>query len=284
MRIFVTGGTGFIGSYFLSSALDAGHEVLALRRTSNTTTPIALHHEPSWLECDLADLKESHLASCDVVVHLASAGVSPKTVGWDDLVAINVAGTSHVIGTAHRAGVKRVVVSGSCHEYGLTGMLYDFIHPNAPMAPTTLYAASKAASFHLATAYASTYGLELFYGRIFTTYGLGQYKGNFWPLLRRAALQNEDFPMTLGAQVRDFIPVATVASKLLDACQTLAISPGKPRVENIGSGVPLTLLEFAQQEWLRLGGRGKILPGAVAERPGDVQRLVANISPNYYAE
>lgn len=274
MRIFLTGATGFIGSYFLLLALKAGHKVLALRRMPSSAPVVPLPHEPFWIEGSLQDISVNDLHGCDVVVHLASAGVSPKQVPWLDLIDSNVVGSAHVIAMAHAAGVRRIVVAGTCHEYGASAALYDAIPPDAPLRPLNLYGASKAAAYELLTTFAREHGLELFYGRIFSAYGDGQYEGNFWPSLRRAALNGQDFPMTTGTQIRDFMPVEAVASQLLKACERMDLRASEPCIENIGMGHPQTLLAFAEQEWQRFGASGQILPGARADRPDDVQRFV----------
>jgi len=274
MRIFLTGATGFIGSHVLALALKAGHEVVALRRKASSAAVVALPHEPRWIEGALAELSVFDLQDCAVVVHLASAGVSPKQVPWPELIDANVVGSAHVVATAHAAGIRRIVVAGTCHESGNSAMDYDAIPADAALEPLNLYGASKAAAYQLVSAFARAHGLELFYGRIFSAYGEGQFEGNFWPSLRKAALNGQDFPMTSGSQIRDFMPVEAVAAELLRACQRMDLRPGEPCTENIGSGHPLTLLAFAQQEWQRFDASGQILPGALANRPSDVERFV----------
>lgn len=274
MRIFLTGATGFIGSHFLALALKAGHEVVALRRTTSSATEVCLPDEPHWIEGSLESLSVCDFQGCTVVVHLASAGVSPKQVPWPELVQSNVVGSVHVVATAHAAAIRRIVVAGTCHEYGATAMGYDAIPADAALEPLNLYGASKAAAYQLVSAFARVHGLELFYGRIFSAYGEGQYEGNFWPSLRKAALNGEDFPMTSGRQIRDFMPVEAVATQLLEACCRADIKPGEPLVKNIGSGRPMTLLVFARQEWARLGSSGKIVPGAIADRHGEAPRMI----------
>ena len=84
MRIFITGATGFIGSHFMNHALSAGHEVVALRRTAESMPRVALVREPTWLACSLRQITESDLAGTDVLLHLAAAGISPRSSGWDE--------------------------------------------------------------------------------------------------------------------------------------------------------------------------------------------------------
>jgi UDP-glucose 4-epimerase len=277
MRIFLTGGTGFIGSYVLAAALESGHEVIALRRSPASAPVIPLSRQPYWCEGDLASIKSSQLQGIDVLLHLASAGVSPKPASWSDLEQVNVAGSLRLMELAVEADVRRCVVTGTSHEYGNAALRYDAIPPDAPLEPVNPYGASKAAAFHLMRSFAMIEGQELFYGRIFSAYGEGQFSGNFWPSLRRAALAGEDFNMTSGRQVSDFIPATAVASHLLAACSRPDVFAGQPSVVNIGSGIPMSLLDFAESEWSRMGATGRLLPGRLLGRPDQIKRYVADL-------
>jgi UDP-glucose 4-epimerase len=277
MRLFITGGTGFIGSYVLAAALMAGHEVVALRRSPYGAPVIPLPSQPQWCEGDLFSLEPAQLQGNDAVLHLASAGVSPKRVSWEVLVHVNVAGSLRLMELAAAAGVTRCVVAGTSHEYGKAASHYEAIPPNAPLDPINAYGASKAAAFQLLRVYAIEHQLELVYGRIFTAYGEGQYEGNFWPSLYRAAKSGGNFPMTSGRQVTDFIPVVAVADHLLNACLRTDVSVDLPLIVNIGSGVAISLRAFAEAEWERLGAVGKLLTGFLVDRPHQIDRCVPDL-------
>lgn len=277
MRLFLTGGTGFIGAHVLSAAMAAGHEVRALRRSPSSVPPIPLPCQPIWYEGHLHTLTAACLEGVDAVVHLASAGVSPKQASWSELVQVNVAGSLRLLELAAEVGVCRCVVAGTSHEYGNAARRFDAIPADAPLEPLSAYGASKAAAFQLLRAFAIERRLELFYGRIFSAYGEGQYEANFWPSLRRAAMAGEDFAMTSGRQISDFIPVSVVAGHILQASSRPDIRAGVPLVANIGSGVATSLLSFAKAEWDRLGAIGQLNPSSLPDRPGQIERYVPDL-------
>ena len=72
MKLFVTGGTGFVGSHFVRQAIAAGHSVLALRRTPESRPRISLPIAPHWLTKSMLEVAEEDLVGCDVLVHLAA--------------------------------------------------------------------------------------------------------------------------------------------------------------------------------------------------------------------
>lgn len=59
MRLFLTGGTGFIGSHFLAAAIRSGHEVLALRRRAEAHPVIDPPVQPQWVEGECAGINRS---------------------------------------------------------------------------------------------------------------------------------------------------------------------------------------------------------------------------------
>ena len=278
MRVFLTGATGFIGSHIMSAALCAGFEVRALIRNKEKGSSLDIRGEPIWCSGDLGSLKPCWFEDVDAVIHLASAGVSPQVASWEELLEVNVLGSLRLMEMAAQAGVRRHVVAGSSHEYGRSAYKYDAVPPHAPLAPISSYGGSKAAAFQLLQSYAIENGLEFFYGRIFSAYGKGQYYKNFWPMLYRAAKSGRDFPMTSGKQIGDFIGVEDVAKHFLRGCTRPDVKVATPLVVNVGSGNGITLLQFAELEWKRLGANGSLVPGAIPDRPNQIERLVADTS------
>jgi UDP-glucose 4-epimerase len=277
VRIFVTGATGFVGSHFVNHALSAGHDVVALRRSAESIPRIVLAREPTWFTKSMEQISQRELAGMDVVVHLAAAGISPRTSPWDELLQWNVVVPTKLLLTAASAGVSRFVAAGSCLEYGRAGARYEFIPPDAPLEPTGAYAASKAAAGLLFCTIAAEKKLQLSYLRLFSVFGSGQHEGNLWPMIRRAALAGENLALTPGEQVRDFIAVERVAAELLTAARDEAVEPGLPQVRNVGSGRPQTVRQFAEHWWREFGAQGKLLIGELPYRSDEVMRYVPQL-------
>jgi nucleoside-diphosphate-sugar epimerase len=261
----------------VNHALSAGHEVVALRRSTESAPRIDLVREPIWLTKSLREIKERDLAEVDVVVHLAAAGISPRTADWDELLEWNVVAPAKLLLSAASAAVRRFVMAGSCLEYGRAAERYEFIPPDAPLEPTGAYAASKAAGGVLLRTIAVERNLRLSYLRLFSVFGPGQHESNLWPMIRRTALEGNDLPLTPGEQVRDFIPVDVVATELLAAAGDEAVEPGVPRVLNVGTGRPQTVRQFAEHWWREFGATGKLLVGALPYRGDEVMRYVTQL-------
>ena len=126
MKIFLTGGTGFIGSHFVNQAHRAGHEIIALRRSASNLPRVQLQRQPVWINKAMTELAAEDFAACEVLVHLAaySANMSydtlPNCIHW------NVQAPLAMFAAALSAGITSYVVAGSCSEYGRSAERYEW--------------------------------------------------------------------------------------------------------------------------------------------------------------
>lgn len=289
MKLFVTGSTGFIGSHFLNTALAAGHDVIALRRSKNSKPRVPIierseqqttgNDQPQstgrlhWLTKQITDVTVEDLAGCDVLVHLAAHTPNVPYDTLENCLYWNMMVPIGLFRRAAEAATTRIVAAGSCFEYGRSGGRYEFIPPDAPLEPTQTYPASKAAASVAFYQLAVELNLRLSIHRIFQVFGEGEAESRLWPSLRRAALAGEDLEMTSGEQVRDFVPVEEVARQLLDSCMTESDS-GMPLIVNLGTGNPQTLRAFAERWWQHWSASGTLIFGAEPYRANEVMRYV----------
>jgi nucleoside-diphosphate-sugar epimerase len=129
-RVFLTGGTGHLGANLVRRLLADGHEVRALLRPGDS--PEALRGlDVELVEGDLrdADAMNRHVSGCTRVFHTAAKiSVLNASAGeQQELFDINVRGTTNVARAALRAGVARMVMSGSFSAVG-----YDPADPSKP--------------------------------------------------------------------------------------------------------------------------------------------------------
>jgi nucleoside-diphosphate-sugar epimerase len=274
MKIFVTGGTGFIGSHVLNQAIVNGHEIVATRRTKNSKTRVTLSKEPIWIDKELPDINVDDLAGSKVLLHLAAHSAN---VPYDNLATClywNLVCPLQLLEKALLAGIKHFVIAGTCFEYGESSLKYDFIPPTAALEPTQTYPASKACASIAFLQWSKEKNVSLSIQRIFQVYGEGEQQSRLWPSLKEAAMSGSDYKMTKGEQVRDFIHVSKVASRLVERCETLATMNNHIEVQNLGSGKPMTIRQFAEDFWQEWSAKGSLLIGELPYRQGEVMRYV----------
>lgn len=278
MKIFLTGGTGFIGSHFLNLALKKGHQLLVLKRSKMSVPRVRLVDEPSWLNKEIKDVTAEDLKGIDVILHLAAHSANVPYDRLDNCILKNVLEPLALFERAVEAGVGKFVVAGSCFEYGKSGERYDFIPVTAPLEPTQTYPASKALASTAFYQFAIENKVQLSYHRIFQVFGEGELETRLWPSMRKAALNGENFEMTRGEQIRDFIEVSEVANKFLKACKEILNQRSfEPKYYNLGSGNPQSILEFSKFWWEKWEASGKLKIGVKPYRKGEVMRYVPQI-------
>ncbi len=274
MKILITGASGFIGRHTAQAAAAAGHQVIGLTRRLEGLPDI---DGVSWQQGSIEDTTILLKTKLDSLIHLAAHGVDPANATWEDCFKVNVTDSINFWKAAYTAGCRRYVLCGSCFEYGLSGEHYDFIPVTAPLLPTGPYHASKAAASVAAHAFGISYNVRVYIPRPFHVYGEGEAAHRFWPSLRAAATAGVDFEMTSGEQFRDFTPVALVANKLIESLTRNDLLPKKPLIENIGTGQPKNLAEFAREEWQKFKATGKLHIGRIPYRSDEIMRYVPRL-------
>jgi nucleoside-diphosphate-sugar epimerase len=277
MRIFVTGATGFIGANFVNAAHLAGYEVVALRRSNQSVPAVVLKQEPIWVEGLLDGNFLEVLTTCDSLVHFAAHSANHPYDSMENCLYWNVVATLKLCEQAHEAGIEHYLIAGSCFEYGKSGERYEFIPVNAPLEPTMTYPTSKAAASVALYGWAAQNQVKLQILRIFQVFGEGELSTRLWPSLYKSAMNGEDYSMTRGEQIRDFISVESVVKQFIQALAFNGVGAGQPVVKHVGSGKPQTVLEFSQNWWKKWGARGKLLIGDIPYRDNEIMRYVPMI-------
>lgn len=277
MKIFLTGGTGFIGSHFIQQTLEAGHELTCLKR-KESKTKIILSKQPTWVEGDLAtNFDSSVFQGVDVFVHFAAHSANAPYDHLQNCIYWNVNASLKILEQAKEAGIKKYLIAGSCFEYGSSGERYENIPPDAPLEPTMTYPTSKAMLSTMLHGWTAINDVKLKYLRIFQVFGEGEAETRLYPSLKKAAFEGKDFPMTKGEQIRDFIYVKDVAKKFVEELDFKNVRKGFAYFTNIGTGKPQSLKEFAEYWWQKLNAKGELLFGEVPYRENEVMRFVPKI-------
>lgn len=267
----VTGATGFIGQHLARRLVEAGAQVWA--GAFSDENPKRVRTLPSQARRLSVDVREAESVSqavtrCEpeVVFHLAAVGVTDPAVDPALALAVNAGGTVHLLEALRGRDVRRIVLVGTCYEYGAREAAEG-------LDPFNAYAASKVAAWAFGRMYWRTQGLPIVTVRPFQVYGPGQPPHTLIPAAIRAAMAGEDFPMTPGEQERDFIFVEDVVEGMLVAAQA-------PRIEgqslDLGTGQIHTVREVVERIWAVTGARGRILAGALPYRTGEVMHLAAD--------
>lgn len=253
MRLFVTGGAGFIGSHYVRSVLAGSYPALEDARVTVldkltyagdfSNIPVD-HPRLTFVRGEIGDgeLLMSLLPGHDAVVHFAAEShVDRSIVGPARFIATNVVGTHTLLESCLRAGVRRFLHVSTDEVYGsIDEGSWSEDHPLAPNSP---YAASKAASDMIVRAFHQTFGLLTSITRCCNNYGPYQHPEKLIPLFVTNLLDYQQVPLYGdGMNVREWIHVE-------DHCRAIqtVLERGRPgETYNIGGGTDLTNLDLTR--------------------------------------
>jgi len=272
MKIFLTGATGFIGSYIGSALSEAGHELLCLRRkTSDLRRCSAYAEKVSWTDSD----SEWAAWRPQAIVHAAWSGVTAAERDDDKLQAANVDFFSRLLRTSAAAGTKRFVALGSAAEYG---RINGRVSEEHPCQPVCAYGKAKLACLNLLEDFAAKDNLVYAWLRLFSTYGPGQGEAWFMPGLLKQLRAGQAPRLTLCEQRYDYLHVEDIAAGVAAVLD----GPETSGVFNLGSNTSVPLKEIARRLQQLSGSREEPVFGALAYRPDQSMRLEGD-STKFYA-
>lgn len=110
MRIFVSGGSGFVGGHMIEALVARGDEVVAMAR-SDRSIAVVEGFGAKAVRCTLEDVDATHMAGCDAVVHAAAFVEEWGTRA--QFVTGNIEGTRRMLAAARAAGVRRFIHIGT---------------------------------------------------------------------------------------------------------------------------------------------------------------------------
>ena len=268
MKIFVTGGTGFIGSHMVRALVADGHEVLALRREkSSLARCVDFEKEVTWVSQDNPAWSQTVTAQKPaVIIHAAWAGVTAAERADWQLQARNLDLFADLMQIAGSVGLEQFVGLGSQAEYGPINGRVD---ENHPCKPDTAYGATKLATLALLESFARSKKMPYAWLRLFSVYGPGESESWFIPNLIRQMNLGQS-PQLSGCDQRyDYLHVCDLAAALLAVLQ----HPEKSGVYNLSSDTSLPLKQVVQLVKKYTGCRAEPGFGVLPYRPGQSMHM-----------
>ena len=281
MKLFITGGAGFIGSNYVRHVLaNSDDEVTvfdALTYAGNLSSlaDVADDSRSSFVQGDICDRNAvaAAMAGHDMVVHFAAEShVDRSIVDPDTFVRTNCLGTNVMCDVARNIGVERFLHISTDEVYG---SIEDgsFVETDR-LGPRSPYSSSKAGSDLIALSYQETYGLPVIVTRSSNNFGPFQFPEKVIPLFVTNLLDGKKVPLYGdGLNVRDWIHV-------LDNCagvDTVLRKGTIGEIYNIGGGNETTNRELTSMVLANMGV-GEEMVEYVQDRLGHDRRYSIDCS------
>lgn len=227
MRIFITGGTGFIGKFVVKELDNQRNNLLLLVRNTNHLTN---SQNISFVKGNLASLgnweKTLEAFKPQAAIHLAWEGI--PDYGSQNSIKNLKYGLS-LIELLAKLNCQTILVTGSLWEYGQQrGELSEDMYSK----PFNAFTAAKNSLYLLGRELARENNITFIWTRLFNVYGPGQKSTSVIPYLINCARQGKEMEIRNPNNKNDFIYVEDVA----DAISEILLKCKKSEIFNIGSG------------------------------------------------
>ncbi|AWM90962.1 epimerase [Pseudomonas sp. 31-12] len=251
MKVLVTGATGFVGRHLVAALLTRGCRVRAAARNAETAQSMPWINDVEFVAADVhaADLDVAALTDgIDALAHLAWPGLPNYRALFH--FEHNLMADYRFIKSAVAGGVKQVLVTGTCFEYGMqSGPLSEQTEPR----PSNPYGLAKHTLHLFLQNLQQETPFTLQWTRLFYLHGTGQNPNSLLAALDRAIDAGEPaFNMSAGEQLRDFLAIETAAGYLAAILHQRDFNGAV----NCASGQPVSVRALVEQ---RLRERGAML-------------------------
>lgn len=277
-RILITGGGGYLGSKLAVSLIDSDCSLFLQDISFNKISKSldSLHSNVSLIQTDLRDfsaVKESiqHVKP-DIIFHFAAILDRNRDFSlYEKLYEVNVGGTLNILRALGDDLKLRFVFSSSSEVYGSQNKS-PFREDQLPQ-PASPYSLTKYMAEGLITTYCNQHNIPFTILRLFNFYGDDMPENFFLSQLKGALERNEEFPMTKGEQIRDFLSVEDMVAAIL-RLTTSSKSIGE--TINVCSGKGSRLRDVAIREAEKQGKTHLLKVGTLPYRDNEVWEMIGD--------
>lgn len=274
MKVFVTGGAGFIGSTVSRALLDMEHDVTVYDNLSRGRKEL-VPEDAEFVKGDIADEETmvKQLKGHDAVIHLAGfLEVNVSVQKPVDFAVNNVVNSVKLLEAMRKADVGKIIFSSSATVYGVPKRLP--LKEDDPVGmQANPYGATKVSVETFLGVYHQLYAMDCVALRYFNPYGPNELcdpETHAVPNIIRATLEKRPIPLYWkGEQLRDYIYVEDLAKAHI---QPLKVSGFE--VFNVGTEVGTKVIDIVETVFDIVGYRVPL--DDLGERPGDVTASYAS--------
>ena len=274
MKVFVTGGAGFIGSQVSRALIDMEHDVTVYDNLSRGRKEL-VPDDAKFVRGDISDEETmtKQLRGHDAVIHLAGfLEVAVSVEKPVDFAVNNIVNSVKLLESMRRADVGKIIFSSSATVYGLPKSLP--LNEDDPVGmQANPYGATKVSVETFLGVYHQLYGFDCVALRYFNPYGpneLCEPETHAVPNIIRATLEQRPIPLYWkGEQLRDYIYVEDLARAHIQPLKTQGYE-----VFNVGTEVGTKVIDVVEAVFDIVGYRVPL--DDLGERPGDVTALYSS--------
>ncbi len=248
MRIFITGGAGFIGIHLCKKLLKLNHSVTVYDNFSNSSQnnfSSKINEQVNLIEGNILDysLLEHSMNNYDAVIHLAAKiSVSESVKNPHDTFDVNVNGTTNVLKSCAKNNISKIIATSTAAVYQNVSE-QTILDESSSIGPSSPYGESKLEMEKMITNFTHTSNVDTIILRLFNVYGIGQspeYAGVITKFLDCIENNNDLTVFGDGEQTRDFVYIDDVIDAII-----LSLNCTTSGIYNIASGDSISIINLA---------------------------------------
>ena len=249
MKIFVTGGGGFIGRHLAKYLVNNDFDVTIFDDLSNSTQEtIESIGNVNFVRGDIRDyeLLKKSMKNHDFVIHLAAKiSIPDSNENQENVMDVNVNGTLNVLKSCNNCNISKFIAISSAAVYG-EGKENMPHNESSQTKPISVYGKSKLEMENLVKEFSKSSNIDSIILRLFNVYGEGQsdnYAGVIKKFVKNAMQGNSVVIYGKGDQTRDFIHVTDLIEFIVRSMKIIEGKKGE--IYNIGSGESISIKQLA---------------------------------------
>jgi UDP-glucose 4-epimerase len=247
MRVFITGGAGFIGIYLCKKLLEQNHNVTIFDNFENSSQEHFISTFKDSIIIISGDITnypklKNSMKNHDVVIHLASKiSVPDSIINPESTFDTNIHGTQNVLDALYHNKITKIISASSAAVYSNTPKILDETSITVPSSP---YGTSKLEMEKKINHFTSEHKIHSIVLRLFNVYGIGQSIQYAGVITKFEEKINQNLPLIIygdGRAVRDFIHIDDVVTAII-----LAMESSESNTYNIASGISTSIINLAK--------------------------------------
>ena len=265
-NIFITGSTGFIGSYVTKKMLSEGAEVFALvRKSSKGIDLLPKEDKLHIIYGDMSNISNIKLpvSNIDIILHFAWGGVNRKEIDLDEVQRENVDASLELLRLSKNLGCKLFVDAGSRVEYGITKDGY--MKEDMPCNPVNAYGRAKLDFYNKAKELCREYNINYYHLRFFSVYGYGDHPWSIISTLTTKLPKGEKVELSACMHKWNFMDIDDASRAVIELCKYSDEGNAKAHIVNIASKDTRVLKEFVEEIHRLCGLQGELEFGSFVQ-------------------
>lgn len=241
MKVLVTGATGFIGNYVVKELLNREQKVIATSSNQGKAINFDWFNKVEYIQQDIHHISGNLVetfSNPEALIHLAWSGLPnyKKLSHIEDEMLPQFLFIKNLVSN----GLKNINIVGTCFEYGMQeGKLSETMQAD----PMNAYSIAKDTLRKCVELLQQESSFSLKWLRLFYMYGQGQNERSILAQLQKSIDEKQSvFKMSLGEQIRDYLPVEMVAKYIVD-CSLQSSIDG---IINIASNKPIKIIKLVE--------------------------------------